>query len=196
MHYCTNCGAIVEGNFCGQCGTKVNEASAVVPSPTADLKTTKYREPLLQNQPSPTQYQQPKPPYQPSPTQYQQPKPPYQPQPSYQQNTSTYPDQQPQQYQQPGVPPQIIINNLNTNTNTNIPSSGFNGYESPKSKWLAFLLCVVAGYFGIHRFYTGKIGTGILWACTGGLFSVGWFIDAIALICGKFRDSNGLELKS
>lgn len=34
--------------------------------------------------------------------------------------------------------------------------------QSPKSKTVAGLLCFFLGYLGIHRFYAGKIGTGIL----------------------------------
>lgn len=84
--------------------------------------------------------------------------------------------QQPPQYQQP----QIIINNANTNTNTNI-NGGMNTGK-PKNKWISFALCVFLGYFGAHKFYEGKIGTGILYLCTFGLFFVGVFIDFITIL--------------
>ena len=32
--------------------------------------------------------------------------------------------------------------------------------------------CFFIGWLGAHRFYEGKIGTGILWLCTGGLMGV------------------------
>jgi TM2 domain-containing membrane protein YozV len=51
------------------------------------------------------------------------------------------------------------------------------------------------GAFGVHRFYVGKIGTGIIYLFTGGLFGFGWFIDALLIAFGKFKDSNGLPLK-
>lgn len=51
------------------------------------------------------------------------------------------------------------------------------------NKWVAFLLCFFFGVFGVHRFYEGKIGSGILYACTFGLFGIGYFIDLILLLC-------------
>lgn len=46
-----------------------------------------------------------------------------------------------------------------------------------KSKFVAYLLWFFLGLFGVHKFYLGKIGVGILYLCTGGLFTIGWFID-------------------
>lgn len=43
--------------------------------------------------------------------------------------------------------------------------------------WLTFFL----GLGGVHRLYNGKIGTGLLWLCTGGLFGVGQFIDLLLI---------------
>ena len=47
---------------------------------------------------------------------------------------------------------------------------------------------------GLHRFYVGKIGTGILWFLTGGLFMVGQIIDMIMILTGNFKDRYGLPL--
>lgn len=44
-----------------------------------------------------------------------------------------------------------------------------------------FLLCLFLGFLGIHRIYSKKFGTGILWLFTCGLFGIGWLIDLINL---------------
>ena len=52
----------------------------------------------------------------------------------------------------------------------------------PKDKWVAFFLCLFFGVFGMHKFYEGRIGPGILYLFTFGLFGIGWFIDLIVLL--------------
>lgn len=66
---------------------------------------------------------------------------------------------------------------------------------SPKSKGVAAVLCFFLGSFGIHRFYVGKIGTGILWLLTLGVFGFGTIIDFIMIICGSFKDKYGALIK-
>jgi len=64
-------------------------------------------------------------------------------------------------------------------------------------KRLVALLLSVVGLFGVcglHRFYVGKIGTGILWFLTGGLLGIGQIIDVIMIIAGQFKDRYGLPL--
>jgi TM2 domain-containing membrane protein YozV len=62
-----------------------------------------------------------------------------------------------------------------------IPSLNRNAdlrYQSGQVDYtLAWILLTFLGVFGIHRFYMGKIGTGILWLLTGGLLGIGWLYD-------------------
>jgi hypothetical protein len=51
------------------------------------------------------------------------------------------------------------------------------------------------GICGLHRFYVGKIWTGILWFLTAGLFGIGQLIDIIMIIAGHFKDRYGLPLE-
>ena len=66
---------------------------------------------------------------------------------------------------------------------------------SNKSKIVAAVLCFFVGIFGIHRFYVGKIGTGLIQLVTGGGLGVWWIIDFIMILLGKFTDKNGNQLK-
>jgi TM2 domain-containing membrane protein YozV len=66
---------------------------------------------------------------------------------------------------------------------------------SNKNWLIVLLLCIFLGYLGIHRFYTGKIGTGILWMLTVGLFGIGYIVDLLLIATFKFKDSDGYLLK-
>lgn len=74
-------------------------------------------------------------------------------------------------------------------------TAGYGYGIGPKSKWLSFALCLFLGFGGIHRFYAGKIGTGLIGLFTGGLFFVGWLVNLIFIAAGCFRDSMGLCLR-
>lgn len=66
---------------------------------------------------------------------------------------------------------------------------------SQKKKSTALLLCLFGGYIGLHHFYVGKIGMGILYLCTVGLFGIGWIADIARVVAGKFKDKYGHYLK-
>lgn len=55
-------------------------------------------------------------------------------------------------------------------------------YKTPKDKWISFLLCLFLGGIGAHKFYEGKIGMGILYLFTGGLFLIGAIIDLLIIL--------------
>ncbi|MHA1345352.1 MAG: NINE protein [Candidatus Heimdallarchaeaceae archaeon] len=65
---------------------------------------------------------------------------------------------------------------------------------SPLSRTVAFLLCFFFGGLGVHRFYVGKIGSGIFYLLTGGIFGIGILVDFILILVGSFRDENDLVL--
>ncbi len=51
-----------------------------------------------------------------------------------------------------------------------------------KSQIVALILCILLGYLGIHRFYLGYSGLGLLYLFTLGLFGIGWILDILLLI--------------
>jgi len=63
--------------------------------------------------------------------------------------------------------------------------------KSEKSRLAVALLAFFLGELGIHRFYVGKIGTGILYIFTFGLFGIGSLVDFILALCGSFTDKDG-----
>lgn len=69
---------------------------------------------------------------------------------------------------------------------------GVNGSGQAEKDWLvALLLCLFLGGVGGHRFYVGKVGTGILYLFTAGVFGIGVLVDLIKIITGKFTDKDG-----
>ena len=62
---------------------------------------------------------------------------------------------------------------------------------SPKNRLTALLLCVLLGPFGAHRFYLGKIGTGVLWLVTLGFLGLGVIFDVVMIATGECRDVEG-----
>ena len=67
--------------------------------------------------------------------------------------------------------------------------------KSEKSWITTLLLCLFLGGLGVHRFYAGKIGTGILQLITVGGCGIWTLIDLIMIITGSFTDKDGNPIK-
>jgi TM2 domain-containing membrane protein YozV len=65
---------------------------------------------------------------------------------------------------------------------------------SDKSRGIATALAATLGVFGVHRFYVGKIGTGMLMLLTGGGLGIWYVYDVIIVASGAFRDADGYAL--
>ena len=68
--------------------------------------------------------------------------------------------------------------------------------RSEKSFVAALVLCVILGGLGVHRFYVGKTGTGIVMLLTLGGLGIWTLIDLIMIAVQKFEDSDGLPIKA
>ncbi len=110
---------------------------------------------------------------------------PYDPrEPQQQQQAQWQPPQQPQwrpewQAPQQPVPPQY----------TQYPGQVPMMAMGPQKSWLAtVLLCQFLGTLGVHRFYTGRIVSGIFQLLTFGGFGIWTLVDLIMIITGDFKD--------
>ena len=110
--------------------------------------------------------------------------PQHQPPPQHQQ-TPYYQ----QQHQQPGQPPQY-------QQQTGYGQQYAASIVSPKSRLAATLLAWFLGVFGVHRFYIGKIGTGLAMLFTLGGLGIWAFIDFIMAAAGSLRDGDDLPVKN
>ena len=74
--------------------------------------------------------------------------------------------------------------------------AGKQAADVPEKDWLTTLLLeIFLGYLGVHRFYVGKIGTGVVWLLTAGCFGIGWIIDIVNILSDNFTDAAGHPLK-
>ena len=80
---------------------------------------------------------------------------------------------------------------LSVNVNVNVPSLQHRDGEPPYTTGLGYgLWCAcLFGVCGVHRFYLGKIGTGVLWLLTAGLLGVGQILDLVRMK-SLVRDAN------
>ncbi len=63
---------------------------------------------------------------------------------------------------------------------------------SPKSRLAAAILAWFVGWLGIHRFYLGKVGTGLLMIFTLGGLGVWALVDFVLIVVGDMTDGDGL----
>jgi|TARA_B100001013_G_scaffold188807_1_gene113905 TM2 domain-containing membrane protein YozV len=66
---------------------------------------------------------------------------------------------------------------------------------SQKNFVATLILAILLGGLGVHRFYAGKIGTGIVMLLTFGGLGIWTLIDIIMIAVGNFKDSSGLPIK-
>jgi TM2 domain-containing membrane protein YozV len=65
---------------------------------------------------------------------------------------------------------------------------------SPKSRLVALILCFFFGVLGVHRFYVGKVGTGVLQLLTIGGLGIWALVDFILIAVGSFTDQQGMRV--
>ncbi len=71
----------------------------------------------------------------------------------------------------------------NSHSNVQVNTGG----KMPRNKWVTFGLTLGLGVLGVHCFYEGKIGKGLAYLFTGGLFGIGYIIDLIISIMRLFN---------
>ena len=78
----------------------------------------------------------------------------------------------------------------------NQPAPVANTNVSTKDWLVTLLLCFFFGALGIHRFYVGKTGTGIIQLLTCGGCGVWALIDFVVICLGNFTDADGKPIKN
>ena len=68
--------------------------------------------------------------------------------------------------------------------------------KSEKGFVATLLLALFLGGLGVHRFFVGKIGTGVLQLITLGGLGIWALIDVIMIVVGSFKDKDGLPIKA
>jgi len=74
------------------------------------------------------------------------------------------------------------------------PAPGDDATVSDKRILPAFLLALLFGWVGAHRFYVGKTGTAIVQLLTLGGLGIWCMVDIVMLIVGAFTDGDGNKI--
>ncbi len=93
----------------------------------------------------------------------------------------------------------VLESPANADETTIIVTNDVDGQEAPqeatdsgeKSQLVALLLCLLVGTLGIHRFYLGYVGIGIIQLLTFGAFGIWTLIDLIMIITGDLKPKDG-----
>lgn len=64
--------------------------------------------------------------------------------------------------------------------------------KSPSSHTVTLVLVLLLGLIGGHRFYTGRIFSGLLYLFTWGLWGFGWIFDIYTIATEQYADGDGL----
>ncbi len=71
-------------------------------------------------------------------------------------------------------------------------ATGINNSNTPNDQWIITLaLCLFLGVFGVHRFYNGHVGIGVVQLLTFGGCGIWALIDLILIATEKFKDYDG-----
>lgn len=80
---------------------------------------------------------------------------------------------------------------ISKSSSSSVDGANMTSTNGDKSFVVTLILWFFLGYLGIHRFYLGHIGMGLLYLFTGGLCGIGWIIDIILLLTGGLKPKNG-----
>lgn len=95
--------------------------------------------------------------------------------------------------------PMVFMNagGASSSSSSSAAAVGMNPSEKQgvaKNKVMTLLLCFFLGWLGAHRLYVGKIGTGLIYFFTFGIFGVGVLFDLLMIIMDNFTDNFGNRL--
>jgi len=70
------------------------------------------------------------------------------------------------------------------------------GARVSSAGWIeTVLLCWFLGVLGVHRFYTGHVGIGIIQLLTMGMCGIWTLVDFILILVGSYTDAQGRPLR-